>query len=321
MRHLQKRKSLLMSALLFVTPASAWAACPDPIHQQAVQTSLDEVAHSYASADFEQAYAQLAQLEGRLKCQASVIPGALLHRLYQLKGAVAVATGADAYAEEAFEQALLITPAVGWDETLGSQAGKLWENRRGIIKQRLGASLRVTQLPRGVELALDGQRLKEDSIRQVTGGTHLVQVTVDGGPWEQHPIVIPAGFAWQVAWQGEELLVLPERTNAASRTVVGAAVTATFGLSTAVSAGIYVPAYLDCLNSCEEQVLGRGLRARDVFISSMTATVLSAGFTWLLPAVFPDELARHKRIPKVSLSLTSDTELPLTLGLSLSWPR
>lgn len=312
---------MALAAPLLALAAPARAACPEPINQQEVQTTLDEVANAYASVEYEQAYSLLSQLEGRLGCQASVVPGALLHRLHQLKGAVALAAGAEAAAGELFEQAQVLAPTLGWDEALGTKGAALWENRKKAVKRRPPASLKVMKLPRGVELALDGQRLKADSSRQVTGGPHLVQLQVDGGPWEQRQIVVPAGFAWQLDWQGEDLLVVPERTNASSRVLVGSLVTATFGVSAAVSAGVYIPVYLECSASCDDAVRNRGLRARDVFIPSLTGAVLSAGFTWLLPALLPDELSRAKAMPKVGLTLTSDRESPLAFGLDLSWRR
>lgn len=310
-----------LSALILAFPVRASEACPEPIHPQEVQTTLDEVANAYASVEYDQAYQLLAQLEGRLSCQAALIPGALLHRLFQLKGAVALATGAETYAGEQLEQAQRLAPTLGWDQALGAKGETLWEGRKRDLKRKPMASLKVTRLPRGVELALDGQRLKVDSSRQVIGGTHLVQVQVDGALWKQQRILVPAGFAWQLEWRGEELLVLPERKNAATRTLVGGIATATLGVSSLVSAGIYIPAFLDCEDSCDRAVLLRGLRARDVFIPSLAGTALSAGFTWLLPTLLPDGLAENQGMPRVSLSVSSDAEAPLAFGLRLSWQK
>ncbi len=152
--------------------------CPgSPLAVETFTSGLEEALEHLHYVRVEEANAQLQRLDALLPCLGGVLPRVELARIFFLQGVGLAYLGDDSGARERFRRALVVSPALEWDESFPPSPRVLFEEAFQEALRTPAATLVIEpQLGAAVDLWIDGAAMPEAGGTMTLGqGRHLVQ--------------------------------------------------------------------------------------------------------------------------------------------------
>lgn len=290
-RHILRLFCLLLLTSTFA-PKALGATCRPAATPGDVQARIELARQSYFAVKYDDARRQLAVAEDMLTCTAETVPANVLHRLYLTLGAVQLVLDQPSLTRRVLDRAASVAPDLPWDKELGAKTEVLWVELRGARRDLRPVRLSGPAAAGDVSVAVDGEVMNADETRLLAPGEHFVQIQRWGEDWRSSWLRLEPPAAWRLRVVGEAALAEPVVELTSSRPRPGPWLTLGFGTVAVASGAVYGQAWLQRSNTdctadsalCDASAF-RGNLARDVFIPATTATVVSALFTLLLPAL------------------------------------
>ncbi len=181
-------------------------ACPgSPIPVETLTTELAEAERLVVYVKVDEATALLDRLEGLLPCVAGTLPREELARIWFLQGVGRAYAGQEEAAREDFRRALVVSPALAWDERFPPGPQTLF--REAVDRARMAPSAALSVEPRVGESAtlwLDGMALPAGGGElTVAEGRHLFQWQLADGGFTTTVVEVGAGDALRIMSRGD----------------------------------------------------------------------------------------------------------------------
>jgi hypothetical protein len=181
-------------------------ACPgSPIPTETLTSELAEAERLVVYVRVDEATVLLDRLEGLLPCVAGTLPREELARIWFLQGVGRAYAGQDDAAREDFQRALVVAPALAWDERFPPGPQALF--REAVDRARMAPSAALSVEPRVGESAtlwLDGMELPAGGGQlTVAQGRHLFQWQLADGGFTTRVVEVGAGDTLQVLGRGD----------------------------------------------------------------------------------------------------------------------
>ncbi len=151
--------------------------------------AVDSIAAALAEVEIERAQELADQATHQLECQSQPVNTVMLSGLFQLTGAVAVFSGEDADAEQAFARAVAISPTSTIDPVYGEDVEKQYQAVQHRLLDEAGGSILLTG---SAKAWLDGRQVTMGVPIDVVVGHHLLQWQEDDEPMQAREIRVAA---------------------------------------------------------------------------------------------------------------------------------